>query len=84
VGGSSRLDLRGLRVEEALDRLGGALDEATAAGSLRLEIVHGIGTGALRRAVREYLAGSPYVTKISSADASEGGDGVSFAKLGLS
>jgi DNA mismatch repair protein MutS2 len=84
VGGSSRLDLRGLRVEEALDRLGGALDEATAAGSLRLEIVHGIGTGALRRAVREYLAASPYVTKISSADASEGGDGVSFAELGLS
>ncbi|MBW2267644.1 MAG: endonuclease MutS2 [Deltaproteobacteria bacterium] len=83
-GGSSHLDLRGLRVDEALDRLGAALDEAAAAGRQRLEIVHGIGTGALRAAVREHLADSPYVARVVAAEANEGGDGVTFAELDLS
>jgi DNA mismatch repair protein MutS2 len=82
TGGSSHLDLRGLRVDEALERLGGALDQAAAAGRLRLEIVHGIGTGALRAAVREHLAASPYVARVIAAASHEGGDGVTFAELG--
>ncbi len=53
--GAQRCDLRGLRVDEALDRLAEALDRAMAQGSASLAIVHGIGTGALRDAVRRHL-----------------------------
>jgi len=80
-GGSDRCDLRGLRVDEALDRLEAALDEATSEGRDRLEVVHGIGTGALRRAVREHLQTSPYVERYLSAAPDEGGDGVTQAEL---
>ena len=80
-GGSERCDLRGLRVDEALDRLEAALDEASAEGRDRLEVVHGIGTGALRRAVREHLETSPYVERYSTPEPDEGGDGVTRAEL---
>jgi len=80
-GGSQRCDLRGLRVDEALDRLEAALDEASAGGRDRLDVVHGVGTGALRRAVREHLQTSPYVERFASAAADEGGDGVTLAEL---
>jgi len=53
IGGTAECDLRGLRVEEALDRLDAALDEAAAAGRDELRVIHGIGTGALRRAWRD-------------------------------
>lgn len=82
-GGSRRIDLRGERVEAALDRLEEILDAAAAAGDLRVEIVHGIGTGALRAAVREHLARAVTVTKVVDAEPDQGGDGVTFAELGL-
>ena len=77
------MDLRGQRVDDALDRLVEALDAAAAAGRDRLEIVHGIGTGALRAAVHEFLSASPYVARLVAAEADEGGAGVTFAELGL-
>ena len=49
--------------------------------SCDLVIVHGVGTGALRRAVREHLASSPYVREVSDAAPEEGGGGVSVACL---
>ena len=51
-----RLDLRGERVEAAIEQLGAYLDEALLAGLDEAVIVHGAGTGALRRAIREFLA----------------------------
>jgi DNA mismatch repair protein MutS2 len=81
-GGSTRCDLRGRRVDEALDALGAALDEATAEGREELVIIHGLGTGALRSAVREHLAGSPYVLDLKAGDPRAGGDGVTVASLG--
>jgi DNA mismatch repair protein MutS2 len=81
AGGTQRCDLRGLRVDEAQDRLAAEIDRALASGSSRLEIVHGIGTGALRRAVREQLAASPFVTQVADAPPDEGGDGVTLAEL---
>ena len=48
-------------MEEALERLSGYLDEALLAGLDEAVIVHGAGTGALRRSVREYLADHPRV-----------------------
>ena len=73
---AGRCDLRGLRVDEALDRLLAALDRAAAGDRTRILIVHGLGTGALRRAVHEYLAASPYVTRFTPE-----GDGATVAEL---
>ena len=55
AGGSHRCDLRGLRADEAHDRFDETLDAAAAAGRERHEVVHGIGTGALRRLREERL-----------------------------
>jgi DNA mismatch repair protein MutS2 len=79
--GAERCDLRGLRVDEAEDRLVEVLDRATRAGLSELSIVHGLGTGALRNAVRHYLKESPYVSEFAAAPSDEGGDGVTIAKL---
>src|SRR5262249_41919410 len=73
--------LRGLRVDEARDRLAAELDRALSAGSPRLEIVHGVGTGALRRLVREELAASTFVARVVDAAPEQGGDGVTIAEL---
>ena len=81
AGGTRRCDLRGARADEAIDRLDAALDAAAADGQDRLEILHGIGTGVLRRVVREHLANTPYVTGFTDAEPSEGGDGVTIALL---
>ena len=81
AGGSHRCDLRGLRADEAHDRLDETLDAAAAAGRERHEVVHGIGTGALRRVVREHLDTTPYVTRVLDAEPNEGGDGVTIALL---
>ena len=78
---AERCDLRGLRVDEAEDRLVEALDRAARAGLAELSIVHGLGTGALRDAVRRYLKESPYASEFAAAAPDEGGDGVTIAKL---
>jgi DNA mismatch repair protein MutS2 len=80
-GGEERVDFHGLRVEEALERLVLALERAARRGCDRLVIVHGLGTGALRSAVRRYLSESPYVTRFAPAEPSQGGDGATIAYL---
>ncbi len=81
--GAGRCDLRGLRVDEALDRLVESLDRAASDGRNELVVIHGIGTGALRRAVREHLARSPYVIRFLPGALEEGGEGVTTAHLEL-
>ncbi len=78
---SSTLDLRGHRVEEALDELEGFLDEASLANLTPVYVIHGHGTGALKSAVREFLTTSPYVAKFRPGEGAEGGDGVSVIDL---
>ena len=51
------VNIIGLRVEEALPRVDKALDDAILTGTAKLNIVHGVGTGTLKRAVREFLVG---------------------------
>jgi DNA mismatch repair protein MutS2 len=79
--GVQRCDLRGLRVDEALARLSEALDRAAARGHPSLTIVHGIGTGALREAVRRHMTESPYVARFDPGQPAEGGEGVTIARL---
>ena len=75
IGGTLESDLRGLRVEEALDRLDLDLDLAAAAGRDEVRVIHGIGTGALRSAVREHLPHSPHIVEWIEATREEGGAG---------
>jgi len=57
------------------------LDTASLAGLTRVEIVHGKGTGALRRAVREFLRGHPHVETYRAGEDGEGGEGVTVVTL---
>jgi DNA mismatch repair protein MutS2 len=76
-----RLDLRGERVEAALERLADYVDQALLAGLDQAVIVHGAGTGALRRSIREYLADHPRVRATRSGRREEGGDGATVVEL---
>lgn len=78
---SSTLDLRGFRVEEALDEVESYLDQASLANLSPVYIIHGHGTGALKQAVRDFLKTSPYVAKFRPGEDAEGGDGVSVVDI---
>jgi DNA mismatch repair protein MutS2 len=75
------IDLRGSTVEETLQRLDRYLDQAMRAGLPQARIIHGKGTGTLRRAVRQFLADHPLVSDYEPADPREGGEGVTMAHL---
>ncbi|HJP72322.1 MAG TPA: endonuclease MutS2 [Candidatus Limnocylindria bacterium] len=78
---SPTLDLHGERVEAALERLRAYLDDALLAGLDSVVIVHGIGTGALRRAVRDALREHPRVQGMRGGRKDEGGEGATVAEL---
>ena len=75
------LDLRGLRVDEALSKLADFLNAAVFAGTSPLLVIHGHGTGALKSAVREELSGSDYAIEFRPGQRQEGGDGVTVIFL---
>ncbi len=75
------IDLRGLRVDEALERMERDLDRMVRSGIHSAVIIHGHGTGALKEAVRAQLGHSSYVSDFRSGEYGEGGDGVSIAIL---
>jgi len=78
---SPELDLRGLTVDEALLLIDQRLDEAARAGVSELRIIHGKGTGTLRRAVREMLSKHALVQAHAAAAPRAGGDGVTVVEL---
>ncbi len=75
------LDLRGERVEGALNRLEQYIDAAYTANLPFARIIHGKGTGALRKAVREMMETNPLVSKVETARPNEGGDGVTIIHM---
>jgi DNA mismatch repair protein MutS2 len=78
---ASSLDLRGARVDEALDLLGRYLDDAALAGLDKVLIIHGLGTGALRDAVRQAAGAHPLVKTLRPGERGEGGDGATIVTL---
>ena len=78
---ANAVDVRGKRADEALSEVEAFLDRAALQGADTVMVIHGHGTGALRRTVREYLATSPYVDRFRPGGAGEGGDGVSVVSL---
>jgi DNA mismatch repair protein MutS2 len=74
-------DLRGLRVEDAVAMAMTFLDRAVGERHGAVFLLHGHGTGALRQAIREELARSPYVARFKAGDADRGGDGVTIVWL---
>ncbi|AAR33878.1 endonuclease MutS2 [Geobacter sulfurreducens] len=75
------INLIGLRVDDALARLEPFLNHASLEGYGELRIVHGKGTGALMRAVREYLDGHPLVREFRPGEPFEGGEGATVVTL---
>ena len=80
-GISNTLDIRGYRVQDALELLEEFLDKASLNNLTPVYVIHGHGTGALKASVRDYISTSPYVSAYRAGESAEGGDGVSVVDL---
>jgi len=78
---SSELDLRGLLVDEAIDKVEKYLDDAYLSGVGTVSIIHGKGTGALRKAIRDMVVHHPFVTEARGGAYNEGGEGVTILEI---
>jgi DNA mismatch repair protein MutS2 len=79
--GRSELNVIGQRADEAVEAVDKFLDEASLAGLAQLRIVHGHGTGALRRAIGELLQDHPHVARFAAAPQDQGGAGATVVEL---
>jgi DNA mismatch repair protein MutS2 len=79
---SGTVDLRGLPVDEALERVDKFLDDASLEGLEHVRVVHGVGAGRLLRAVRDLLARHPQVGSFAAAPEDQGGEGTTLVTLG--
>jgi DNA mismatch repair protein MutS2 len=75
------LDLRGMRLHEAVERLDDYLDNALAQGLTHVRIIHGKGTGALRQGVWHHLANHGAIDQFDFAPSDRGGDGATEITL---
>lgn len=78
---SAELNLIGQRVDDALDESDKFLDRALLEGKQAVRIIHGFGTGTLRKAIREHLRKHPAVKSWRAGAENEGGDGATIAVL---
>jgi DNA mismatch repair protein MutS2 len=78
---SPEIDLRGLMAEEAYDIVDKYLDDAFLAGLTTISVIHGKGTGALRKKISEFLSHHHRVDNIRLGEWNEGGAGVTIVKL---
>ena len=74
-------DLRGARLDDALERTTAALDQALRDQAKFVKIIHGQGTGVLKTGIRQLCQASPYVENYRAGDQAEGGDGVTIIAL---
>jgi DNA mismatch repair protein MutS2 len=75
------VNLIGLTVEDALEQVDKVIDQAVLSGKSRIELVHGIGTGALRRAIQDRLKDHELVKGFNHPDTRHGGVGVTTVEL---
>ncbi|MBV8087768.1 MAG: Smr/MutS family protein [Chloroflexi bacterium] len=80
---SHPVDMRGIRADEVEPLLDRELNGALSAGVPYLKIIHGHGTGIVRRMVRDYLAQQPYVSSFEPASPADGGDGATIVTLAV-
>ena len=78
---ATTVDLRGERADDAVAKMDAFLDRAALDGRSPVFVIHGHGTGALRKAIREHLAGSRYVRRFQPGGKGQGGDGVTVVEL---
>ena len=76
-----RLDLRGLRADVALSNLEKFLDGAIVSGRDEVEVIHGRGTGVLRREIHKFLKEFPSIREYCLAPEDQGGDGMTIVEL---
>jgi DNA mismatch repair protein MutS2 len=77
----SELNVIGQTTDEAVDAVDKFLDEASLASLSQVRIVHGHGTGALRRAIAGLLEGHPHVSRFLPAPPDQGGAGATLVEL---
>jgi DNA mismatch repair protein MutS2 len=78
---ASKVNVIGMRVDEALPAVDKAIDQALLYSVDRLEIIHGVGTGRLMKAIREHVKEHPYVASFAPGDAAAGGAGVTVVEI---
>jgi DNA mismatch repair protein MutS2 len=79
--GRSEINVIGQTTDEAVDAVDKFLDEASLASLSKVRIVHGHGTGALRRAIAELLKDHPHVARFIAAPQDQGGSGATVVEL---
>lgn len=78
---AAELNLIGRTTDEAVDAVDKFLDEAYLQSLSRVRIIHGIGTGALRRAIANFLQNHPHVARFAQAPSDQGGAGATIVEL---
>lgn len=77
-GVSTEIDVRGERVEEAIDRVDKYIDQALLANYPKVTVIHGMGTGAVRKGVHQFLRKHSQVNTFEDAPANQGGSGATI------
>jgi DNA mismatch repair protein MutS2 len=80
--GGSEINLVGERTGEALRKLEDFLDQAYLTNQSEVRVIHGIGSGALKKAIHDYLTTSPYAAAFHQAEPHQGGAGSTIVKIG--
>lgn len=80
-GPPDRVNILGFRVEEGLAEVDRFIDRAGGTGLSFVTVIHGLGTGALKSAVNEFLKHHPLIASIRPGEPTEGGAGVTVAEL---
>ena len=83
TGVDNSVDVRGERAEDALRAVDRMLDDAVRRDREVVVVIHGHGTGALKKAVRDHLKNLPFVRRQRPGLAKEGGEGVTVAWVGV-
>jgi DNA mismatch repair protein MutS2 len=78
----TELDIRGMRVEEALDVVDKFLDDSALAGLKEVKIIHGVGTGALKKSLAPFLHTHPHVLASTGGDTARANPGVTIVTIG--